>query len=248
MSTLRNTLTLLLGALCLAGCSGEPAVYNRESFSDDSPFRLDVDVPAATGCDGARRALLGQGYLIEKADAEQVKGRKAYRSEGDQNTFIEVNVVCVGEDIGSTLYANGVLSTYDLKKSSSPASVGVSAIGSISLPIGRSADSLVKIAEETIDDPAFYQRFFGSVKGALQAMRARTKATEPASAAPAEKPAAAGSTAGPPAEAPAPPAAQEPLAAPGKPSGLVVETTPPAPATAPEPGAGESEPEPEPLF
>ncbi|MFM7783403.1 MAG: DUF2242 domain-containing protein, partial [Gammaproteobacteria bacterium] len=183
-----KSLPALLCALLLAGCGGQPAVYNRESFASDSPFRLDVDAPGATACDGARRALLGQGYLIEKSDAEQVKGRKAYRSEGDQNTFIEVNVVCVGEEVGSTIFANGVLSTYDLKKSSSPASVGVSAIGSISLPIGRSADSLVKIAEETIDDPAFYKRFFGAVTSALQGMRARAKPPASSSSSPSPSP------------------------------------------------------------
>ncbi|MFM7275525.1 MAG: DUF2242 domain-containing protein, partial [Gammaproteobacteria bacterium] len=157
-----------------------------------------------------------QGYLIEKSDAEQVKGRKAYRSEGDQNTFIEVNVVCVGEEVGSTIFANGVLSTYDLKKSSSPASVGVSAIGSISLPIGRSADSLVKIAEETIDDPAFYKRFFGAVTSALQGMRARAKPPASSSSSPSTSP-------------------TEALSRPATPGGLAVETLPAAPAAEPTP-------------
>jgi len=164
-------------ALLQIACS-EQAVYTQESFASDSPFKLRVEDPAAVACESARRSLLGQGYLIEQANAEQVKGRKAYRNADDLNTLIEMNVVCIDEIEGSTVFANGVLSTYDLKKSSSSASVGVSAVGSISLPIGQSADSLVKIAEETIDDKDFYSRFFGAVEHTLEEMRARRARTE----------------------------------------------------------------------
>lgn len=170
---------IILCCLCLAflaACS-DKAVYTTESFAADSPFRMKVDDDVATACESARRSLLGQGYLIESADSEKVKGRKAYKSEGNLNTFIEMNVVCLSEVKGTSLFANGVLSTYDLKKSSSAASVGVSAIGTISLPIGQSADSLVKIAEETIADKQFYGRFFAAVEYTLGELRA-SKAPE----------------------------------------------------------------------
>ncbi len=164
-------------AVLLAGCSTQ-AVYMRESFSADSPFRLKVDDGLAIACESARRSLLGQGYLIDFANAEQVKGHKAYRVEGKANTFIEMNLACVADAVGSTLYATGVLSTYDLKKSSNPASVGLSGVGSISLPIGQSADSLVKVAEETIGDKYFYRRFFAAVEHTLGEMRAYAPNTD----------------------------------------------------------------------
>ena len=161
-------LVTCLGAL-LTGCGSE-AVYIDESFANDSPFKLKVTEPAPVACESARRSLLGQGYLIDTTSGEQVKGRKAYRRDDSQNTFIEMNVVCIPDRKGSTLYTNGVLSTYDLKKSGNSASVGISAVGSISLPIGQSADSLVKIAEETIEDKAFYGRFFAAVGHVLKEM------------------------------------------------------------------------------
>jgi hypothetical protein len=161
-------LVTCLGAL-LTGCGSE-AVYIDESFANDSPFKLKVTEPAPVACESARRSLLGQGYLIDITSGEQVKGRKAYRRDDSQNTFIEMNVVCIPDRKGSTLYTNGVLSTYDLKKSGNSASVGISAVGSISLPIGQSADSLVKIAEETIEDKAFYGRFFAAVGHVLKEM------------------------------------------------------------------------------
>ncbi len=91
-----------------------------------------------------------------------------------------MNIVCLPETAGSTVFATGVLSTYALKMSSSSASVGLSALGSISLPIGQSADSLVKVSEETIDDQDFYRRFFAAVDNILGEMKAGKAALEPA--------------------------------------------------------------------
>lgn len=165
---------ILFTVLSLAACSKE-AVYIEESFSNDSPFKLRVAGDTALACESARRSLLGQGYLITLANSDEVKARKATRGE---NTFIEMNVVCVPESSGSTIFATGVLSSYDLKKNSSSASVGLSALGSISLPIGQSVDSLVQVSEETIDDKGFYQRFFAAVDTVLGGMEVRKDAVE----------------------------------------------------------------------
>jgi hypothetical protein len=187
-------LLFLLCTLLQASCSNN-AVYTEESFAYDSSFKLRTDGDVAMACDSARRALLGQGYIIETTSPEGVKARKAYKSESSQNTFIEMNVVCLPETNGSTIFATGVLTTYALKMSSSAASVGVSAIGSISLPIGQSADSLVKVSEVTIDDKEFYQRFFASADIILNEMQAGRVPPEPpavpAAPAPESMPAAA---------------------------------------------------------
>jgi hypothetical protein len=45
----------------------------------------------------------------------------------------------------------------------------VSAIGSLSLPVSSSDDSLVKVASETIPAGAFYDRFFGLIERYLDA-------------------------------------------------------------------------------
>lgn len=161
---------LSLCVLLLAACGGQ-AVYKEENFASDSPFRLRSDGEVTLACESARRALLGQGYLIESATGEGVKGRKAYRNEDAKNAYIEMNVVCLPEPGGSTLFANGLLSAYELKKSASSASVGVSALGSISLPIGQSADSLVKVSEETINDAEFYRRFFAAIRIIMDEMQ-----------------------------------------------------------------------------
>ena len=58
------------------------------------------------------------------------------------------------------VFVNAVQDRYALRKSNTSASVGVSALGSLSLPIGSSDDSLVKVASATLQDPNFYKRFF----------------------------------------------------------------------------------------
>jgi hypothetical protein len=259
-----STRLALLAAAALLGACGEQAVYTSESFASDTPFKLKVEGEPATACEGARRSLLGNGYLIEKADAEQVKARKARKNADKLNTFIEINVVCARDNVGSTMFANGVVSTYDLKKSSSAASVGVSAVGSISLPIGQSADSLVKIGEETIDDAEFYRRFFAAVQHTLGEMQVRSTPEEPPATATAPlapvqtveampavmtapavaAPAAVQPSAPPAAQSPAPLATSAPVASPvvAQPAAAAI---PPAPQSttatvvqaAPEPAA-----------
>ncbi len=218
-------LLLSLCGLLQAACSNN-AVYPDESFSYDSLFKLRTDGEVGMACESARRSLLGEGYLIASATSEGVIGRKAYKSEGKENTFIEMNIVCLPEANGSTVFATGVLSTYALKMSSSSASVGLSALGSISLPIGQSADSLVKVSEETIDDKDFYRRFFAAVDTILSDLKAGKAASEPVA-----EPAVPAPT---PAPVPAP-AAPEPAAAPAA-SAPVSESIPAvaAPMTGPE--------------
>ena len=72
---------------------------------------------------------------------------------------IEVSVVCASNSAGSnstTVFANAVQDGYSLKKSSSSASIGVPALGLVSLPIGSSDDALVKVGSETTSSGKFY--------------------------------------------------------------------------------------------
>jgi hypothetical protein len=254
---MKHTPKLVLLALCgllLTACAtNKKAVYANDSFDIDSPFMKKVEVPVATGCESARRALLGQGYLIDSASSDKVKGRKSYKNQDSRSTFIEMNVVCVPDTSGSTLYANGVLSTYDLKKSGTSASVGVKAVGSISLPFGQSADSMVKIAEETIDDKKFYSRFFAVVDHILADMQPSAEPAEtfPATATPVPEPAPVETVpVTEPAPASAPAATTAPASAPvSTPASAVTAAPVPAPAPSPAaaaPAAPEQEPAPAP--
>ncbi len=157
--------TLLASAL--AGCaSSEPAIYQQEKFSDISQYSHDYSASATNTCEAARRALLSQGYVIDKAKTVAVDAIKSFQHNNDTHMEIEFHVVCApngpsGKD--ATAFANALQDRYTIKKSSNAASVGVGALGAISLPLGSSEDALVKVASQTIPAGAFYDRFFSLV-------------------------------------------------------------------------------------
>jgi hypothetical protein len=121
-------------------------------------------------CEGVRRALLSQGYLVHEATASLVTADKNFQPDSERHEQIEFNVVCAANSTGSetsSAFANAVRDTYSLKKSSNSASVGVGVLGSLSLPFGSSDDSMVKVASETITTKKFYEQFFEQVESYL---------------------------------------------------------------------------------
>jgi hypothetical protein len=156
---------VLLAAL-LAACAGtRPTVYSQERFDGEGLHARNYSEPAAQVCEAARRALLGNGYLVQQASAQAVDGRKRFQPSPDAHVEIEFHVTCVAEtDRNTTVFANALQDRYALKKTSNSASLGVGPVGSVSLPFGSSSDSLVKIASETIPSADFYDRFFALVE------------------------------------------------------------------------------------
>lgn len=72
------------------------------------------------------------------------------------------------------------MTLYEMKKSSTSASVGVSVFGSLSLPIGQSPDSMVKTTEETISEREFYATFFSALESNLSDIRPKKDLNPPA--------------------------------------------------------------------
>jgi hypothetical protein len=61
------------------------------------------------------------------------------------------------------MFANALQDRYALKKVNNSASLGVGVLGSVSMPIGSTDDSMVKVASETVSAPKFYERYFALV-------------------------------------------------------------------------------------
>jgi Uncharacterized protein conserved in bacteria (DUF2242) len=165
----RATLLALALALLAAGCSILPhqaakrAVYQNERFQSDETFSRLFDANVDDTCEAARRALLSQGYVITNAQNGLVNGAKRFQPEGEVHVEISFNIVCVPDGRGSelsTAYVSAQQDRYTLKKSPNSTSIGVSALGSISVPLSSTQDSLVKVASETIPAGEFYDRFF----------------------------------------------------------------------------------------
>src|ERR1700727_3468234 len=96
-------------------------------------------------------------------DSDTVDGTKNFQPTGDSHIVVEFHVVCTpGEETSDTsiVYVNAVQNGFALKKSDTSASVGLSVLGSLSLPIRSNSDAMVKISSETIPSGKFYDRFF----------------------------------------------------------------------------------------
>lgn len=157
-------------ALVLAGAAGcsspKTAIYEHENFDDSGTFSRDYPVSDTAACEAARRALLSQGYIITSSDPKLVVGNKSFQQTGETHLQISFNVVCADDGTGnnhSTMFANALQDRYALKKVNNSASLGVGVLGSVSMPIGSTDDSMVKVASETVSAPKFYDRYFALV-------------------------------------------------------------------------------------
>lgn len=171
MHRIRSLVLPILFGVLLTGCGilpslpekpGKP-VYQGESFAAEETFSRLFDANVDDTCEAARRALLSQGYVISKSGSGVVQGSKRFQPEGEVHVEIGFNVVCVGDGAKqqvATAYVSAQQDRYIIKKNPQAASLGVSAIGSISVPLSSTQDSMVKVASETIPAGTFYDRFF----------------------------------------------------------------------------------------
>ncbi len=131
------------------------------------PFSRNYPVSDTQSCEAARRALLSQGYIITSNDPKLVSGHKSFQQTGENHMEISFSVVCAddgSEGHHATIFANALQDRYALKKTNNSASLGVGVLGSVSMPIGSSDDSMVKVASETVSSAKFYERFFALVE------------------------------------------------------------------------------------
>ena len=165
-----SRLSLALPLLALAACAskdGPTPSYQAEMFSTGaSPFAHNYDATSQETCEASRRALLSQGYVTTMPQPDTVDATKNFQPAADTHVVVSFHVVCTaGENASNTsiAYVNAVQDGYTLKKSDTSASVGLSVLGSLSLPIRSNSDSMVKISSETVPAGKFYDRFFSLV-------------------------------------------------------------------------------------
>jgi hypothetical protein len=124
--------------------------------------------------------LLGQGYTVSRSSGDAVEASKNFQPDAETHTQLDVRVTCVAKEDGHALvFVNAVQDRYSLKKTSNSASVGVGVLGSVSLPVGSSDDSLVRVASNTVQNVDFYSRFFERVKYYLPSEPDRPAAPPP---------------------------------------------------------------------
>lgn len=167
-----SCLCLAMGlAVALAGCSSlgrgasgpEALPKVQEQFGSSATFSRMFDAKPAQTCEAARRALLSQGYIVSKAEKETVEGQKNFQPKSDMHVQMNIRVTCVPESADGTLsmgFVSAVQDSYALKMASNSASLGVSMLGSVSVPVAAGHDSMIKIGSETVTSGSFYDSFF----------------------------------------------------------------------------------------
>lgn len=211
MSSLRLRLLAPVALAALAGCvTPRASVDVGEGFQSTSTYSRTYAALDAQACEAARRTLLSQGYLISAASAEQVRGRKSFQPSAETHVEVEFNVVCVKEGFAgrrTIAFVNAVQDSFALKKGSTSASLGLPALGAVSVPFMGSDEAMVKVASVTIASTRFYDGFFELLEHYLEGDRGQLIAP------------IAGTVLDPPAARPASVAASQPASA-----------APPAPA------------------
>lgn len=160
---------LLAGAALalLTSCSTPTRTPLQEKFGSGSMHSRLFDAAPAQTCEAGRRALLSQGYLVDRSRPDMVEGSKSFQPSVDSHVQMTIRMVCVmdgGQSDVTLGFVTGMQDTYTVKKANSSASVGVPAIGSLSLPFMSGSESLVKVGSETVSSQAFYESFFDIVR------------------------------------------------------------------------------------
>lgn len=172
-----------LVAVLLSGCGHTPfskkgEMLAAETFNSDGTYSRTFARSPDQVCEAARRALLSQGYVVNRSDQTMVEANKNFQPEPEVHEQVAIRVSCVAQASGdSWMFASATQDRYNLRKSNASASVGT-ALGSLSLPFGSSDDSLVRVASLTVQDPNFYRSFFRLVDRYLPPQVKRPAATQ----------------------------------------------------------------------
>ena len=101
-----------------------------------------------------------------------MEGKKNFQPDAESHLQILIRVVCVPDAASGQIslgFVTAVQDRYTLKKANNSASLGVGAIGSVSLPFMAGSEAMVKIGSETIAASRFYNSFFDLVRSYLSA-------------------------------------------------------------------------------
>ena len=162
----RRTATATLLGLLLCSCSTTKTSrsYQTETFTSESPFQYYSSQEADKACEIAKRALLSQGYQVDDDKPRNIRGEKFFRPTPDEATRLTITLDSKRRRLRSGMKDIALESIYEKKSKGSNAGVSVSALGSVTLPWSIDKDTLVKVGEETVTSPVFYQRLFDLIK------------------------------------------------------------------------------------
>jgi Uncharacterized protein conserved in bacteria (DUF2242) len=165
-----NTMTvcrvtvLVAAAVAASGCASRKVDIAQQSISADAPFSRTFQGSGDTVCWGVKRALLSQGYMLDRPNESGVlTGTRDFQPDPKLNVSYHLQTTCADNRDGSSIvFVTAEREDSRLQKMKQSTSVGVGP-ATLTMPSG-SAQVLGVIRRETVKDPAFYDRFFSLVQ------------------------------------------------------------------------------------
>lgn len=164
---MRLPLVLLLATQILAACGGPDSYAQREEFAAEARHRRDFAVAAAPLCAAARRAMLGDGYVVTRCEDGRLQGGKEFQVDEARHAILNLYVNCEARSGGATLFVTATEEHFDVKATRQSSSIGFPVLAPLYFGTLREADSQVKIRGETVTENAFYERYYRAVQREL---------------------------------------------------------------------------------
>ncbi len=162
-STFAPGLVLLTVAAAATGCASKHDT--RGPFVGSAPFSKTISGSGDAVCWSVKRALLGQGYMLERSSESGVlTGTRDAQPEEKTNVTVRLQTTCADNRNGTSIVfvtAEREVSKLQRMKQTTSAGIGPA---TVTMPAG-SAKVLGVVRRETIDDPNFYNSFFTLVQG-----------------------------------------------------------------------------------
>jgi hypothetical protein len=162
-----SCVSVVLTAALLTGCasSAKRDAVARGPFTGAAPFSKTVVGSDDAVCWSVKRALLGQGYMLDRSsDSGVLTGTRDYQPSDKINVTVRLQTTCANNRDGtSIIFATAEREESKLQKMKQTTSAGIGP-ATVTMPAG-SAKVLGIIKRETISDPNFYNSFFTLVEG-----------------------------------------------------------------------------------
>ena len=145
----------------LAGCaSHRPA----PQFTADAPFSRTFSGSGDTVCWSVKRALLSQGYMLDRPDdAGVMTGSRDEQPKPKLDVTIRLQTSCADNRNGTSIvFVTATREESRLQKMKQTTSMGVGP-ATLTMPSG-SAEVLGTVSRVTVTDPDFYNQFFSLVQ------------------------------------------------------------------------------------
>ena len=173
-------LVLLTVAAVATACASKHDT--RGPFVRTAPFSKTVPGSGDAVCWSVKRALLGQGYMLERSSESGVlTGTRDSQPEDKVNVTVRLQTSCADNRNGTSIvFVTAMREESQLQKMKQSTSLGVGP-ATLTMPSG-SAEVLGTVRRATVRDPVFYDQFFALVQNFVSQESVATAAAAAATA------------------------------------------------------------------